>query len=150
MYTTRYNLNSITNPFVYVNCPYSQLWAAFTKKHCIRSYETLVSVFAYKAFWKHGSGLASLSTSFYACVYIYNIYQMFFFFHEAPCFPYILLYVSRARSVHRVVSIYTASSVTPETSCQGTVARVTKPNAMESKIAGIYLWFHGNWFPILF
>lgn len=54
-------------------------------------------------------------------------------------FSYILLCFSRARSVNSLVSIDTASSVTPETSCQGTVARVTKPSAMESKITGIPL-----------
>lgn len=51
----------------------------------------------------------------------------------------ILLCTSRAGSVNSLVFFDTALSVTPETetSCQGTVARVTRPSAMESKITGI-------------
>lgn len=43
------------------------------------------------------------------------------------------------KSQNSLVSDDTASPVTPETSCQGTVPRVTKPSAMESKITGMLL-----------
>lgn len=81
------------------------------------------------------------------CLYHYMHLFIFITFikhsvsHEAPCFCYILLCFSRARLVNSLVSTDTASSVTPETetSCQGTVARVTRPSAMESEITGIPL-----------
>lgn len=89
----------------------------------------------YKAVWKHRSW-QSVYIILCICLSLYS-YQMFFLFSWSRMFlldPSIFF-----KSQNSLVSDDTASPVTPETSCQGTVARVTKPSAMESKITGMLL-----------